>query len=427
MTRGKKSAATFSSMVILVLLVAESCVVAKRRHGNGHSKEKSFFEEDIERLGYPHETHHVKTKDHFVLTLFRIQSKDTVAHKFPKGKPVILLAHGLDESADIWILNHGESALAVFLANQGFDVWMLNNRGTTYSRQHAKYSVHQAELWDFSFQEMAMHDVPVTLNYISRKTKIPKMIVIGHSQGSTQFVAAMTDPLTSVQVQSHMHALIGISPVAHISDVPEKTKRIYDIISYYVPFRKLINFNYPFLSTKTRTFFKKLLRGVCDNLSFFCEGILAVPGLSAKHNKAELIPKIMEVLPGGSSFRCYEHYNQLSKIGGEVPTLRKFDFGPAENIKRYGVATPPDYDYNLMSVPFIIHSGHEDILVTSQSLERLTNHLKTLGKKTSLRIHSGWDHFSVISSTDPRNVFDEVLADINLIRAIESATASKSE
>jgi len=367
MTRGKKSIATFSSMVILVLLVAESCVVAKRRHGNGHSKEKSFFEEDIEKLGYPHETHYVKTKDHFVLKLFRVQSKDTLAHKFPKGKPVVLLAHGLDESADIWIMNHGESALAVFLINQGFDVWLLNNRGTIYSRQHAKYSVHQSELWDFSFQEMGMYDVPATLNYISRKTKVQKLFVIGHSQGSTQFVAAMTDPLTSAQVQSHMHALIGISPVAHVSDVPEKTKRIYDAVSYYIPFRKLINFNYPFFSSITRTFFKRFIKGVCENLSFLCQGLLAVPGHSIEHNNPELIPRLLEVLPAGSSFRCYEHYHQLSTIGGHVPTLRKFDFGPAENVKRYGVATPPDYDYNLMSVPFIIHSGHEDILVTSQS------------------------------------------------------------
>ena len=82
----------------------------------------------------------------------------------------MLLAHGLDEIADIYILNDEDKALGLVLANKGFDVWMINNRGTCHSRQHIHFSLYQSEMWDFSFQEMAQFDVPAVLKYITKTT-----------------------------------------------------------------------------------------------------------------------------------------------------------------------------------------------------------------------------------------------------------------
>ena len=117
----------------------------------------SMFEEDIGRLGYPYEVHTVVTEDGYTLTAFRIQAKRSRLEQegLANDKPIVLLAHGLDEIADIYILNDEDKALALVLANKGYDVWLLNNRGTCHSREHSSFSLHNSAMWDFSFQEMA--------------------------------------------------------------------------------------------------------------------------------------------------------------------------------------------------------------------------------------------------------------------------------
>ena len=227
----------------------------------------------------------------------------------------------------------------------------------------------------------------------------------------------MGDQKTSALVQNHLKGFIGISPIGHISDVPTKAKRIYSLLSYYLPYRNYISMNYPYLSSRSSNLFKRFVKNVCSYLSFICEGILAIPGLSSENNRVELIPRLLEILPGGASFRSYEHFRQLSLIDGEVPVLRRFDFGTAENIRRYNQPVPPDYDYSLVQVPLYFHSGEGDILVSKKSLERLSDYIQSLGKLAFTRFHKNWDHFSIIASPDPSEFHDSILKDLDAIEA----------
>lgn len=38
---------------------------------------------------------------------------------------------------------------AYLLADQGYDVWMINTRGNTFSMSHIEYTPMQKEFWDF--------------------------------------------------------------------------------------------------------------------------------------------------------------------------------------------------------------------------------------------------------------------------------------
>ena len=72
----------------------------------------------------------------------------------------------------------------------GYDVWMMNNRGTTYSRNHTKFCPTCQEFWNFSWHESAIGDYPATIDYILKTTKQQSLYFIGHSMGGTQYLVS---------------------------------------------------------------------------------------------------------------------------------------------------------------------------------------------------------------------------------------------
>jgi pimeloyl-ACP methyl ester carboxylesterase len=62
------------------------------------------------------------------------------------------LQHGLIDSSDAWVINSEELAPAFYYANKGFDVWLGNMRGNSYSRNHNKFNPDKdKEYWYWSF------------------------------------------------------------------------------------------------------------------------------------------------------------------------------------------------------------------------------------------------------------------------------------
>ena len=59
--------------------------------------------------------------------------------------------------------------MAFQLVDQGYDVWLGNNRGTIYSRGHKTMQAEEA-YFDFSFYEMGKFDVPAMVDYVRGKT-----------------------------------------------------------------------------------------------------------------------------------------------------------------------------------------------------------------------------------------------------------------
>ena len=95
--------------------------------------------------------------------------------------------HGLLCTADWWIVNQAENAPAFIAARAGYDVWLGNQRGNTYSRMHTTLDpdVDKKQYWDFSYHEMGIYDNPAVLDFIQEKTNGQKVAYIGHSQGTT--------------------------------------------------------------------------------------------------------------------------------------------------------------------------------------------------------------------------------------------------
>lgn len=70
------------------------------------------------------------------------------------GKPVAFLQHGIMDSATTWVLNFPEQSLAYILADAGFDVWLGNIRGNTYSNRNILYPSDSNQYWAFSWDEV---------------------------------------------------------------------------------------------------------------------------------------------------------------------------------------------------------------------------------------------------------------------------------
>jgi len=118
--------------------------------------------------GYRSETYTLITDDGYVLTLSRIPGKFT--DNLSVAKPAVLMVHAQDCDMLEWFWNDPNQANALILANAGYDVWMGNNRGSKYSMAHLTLSPQDHEFWDFYQEDMARHDLPTFIDFITAKT-----------------------------------------------------------------------------------------------------------------------------------------------------------------------------------------------------------------------------------------------------------------
>lgn len=126
----------------------------------------------IER-GYHAETHLVTTEDGYILMIHRIPYPKGRSYG-PTGLPVFI-HHGIAESSADWLLLPSNKSLgnnsynlriyysyyynfiglylsAFQLADLGYDVWLGNCRGNTYSRGHVTLDASRDKTyWDFSY------------------------------------------------------------------------------------------------------------------------------------------------------------------------------------------------------------------------------------------------------------------------------------
>lgn len=169
----------------------------------------------ISEHGYPVEEYKVRTSDGYILTLYRIPY-GAKAGAGPGGKKEpVFIQHGFMSSAMDFLVTGPERALGFVLADAGYDVWLGNTRGSTYSRAHRDLTPDQKKFWQFSFHEIGERDLPAMINYVLRKTNFKKLHYVGHSQGTTAFfVMCNLRPMMQEKIQT-MNAL---APVAYMTN-----------------------------------------------------------------------------------------------------------------------------------------------------------------------------------------------------------------
>lgn len=201
----------------------------------------SFQAEIIRDDGYPVEQYTVTTPDGYELTMFRIPYSPKLNNEATK-KPVAFLMHGFISSSDCWLLSSSDNALPYILSDAGYDVWLGNARGNTYSKVNKKFvgGPWNTKFWDFSWHEIAVIDLPAMIDYVLEKTEQTDMHYVGHSQGTTVYFVLMSSlPEYNNKIRTaHM-----LAPVAYMSNMESPFAIIAGVIGN-IPIFNWINFEF---------------------------------------------------------------------------------------------------------------------------------------------------------------------------------------
>ncbi|KAI8904179.1 Alpha/Beta hydrolase protein [Powellomyces hirtus] len=175
----------------------------------------------IEFWGYPCEKHEVQTKDGYVLTLFRIPNPQggmtAYTAPVPYRRPPVILWHGLCINSAAFCCSPGgvDKNLALYLADEGFDVWLANSRGSFMSRKHAHWPsaeeiMFHSRYWAYvGMDEMAKFDVPAVVDHVLRVTQWSKVGYIGYSQGTTKMFMSLS---LSEEMNEKIAVFVGLAP-----------------------------------------------------------------------------------------------------------------------------------------------------------------------------------------------------------------------
>ncbi|KAF0288963.1 Lipase 3 [Amphibalanus amphitrite] len=165
--------------------------------------------------GYAAEEHIVTTADGYLLGIHRLPGR---------GAPV-LLQHGLMDSSAAWLLNP-HRPLAYMLADRGYDVWLGNARGNTYSRAHVNITADDPEFWKFTWDQMGQYDSPAMIDYILETTGQQQIFWVGHSMGTTMFWVMMND---HPEYNDKVALMQGLGPVARVD-------HMHSVIRIFAPY-----------------------------------------------------------------------------------------------------------------------------------------------------------------------------------------------
>ncbi len=94
-------------------------------------------------------------------------------------------------------MNNPTEGLPFILADAGYDVWLGNNRGNGYSMSNKYYNQNDDEFWDFSWDDMALYDLPSQIGYVLKLTGRSQLSYIGHSEVRRTDRSTLTPSITS--------------------------------------------------------------------------------------------------------------------------------------------------------------------------------------------------------------------------------------
>ncbi|XP_055901809.1 lipase 3-like [Eupeodes corollae] len=358
----------------------------------------------VEKHGYPFEEHEVQTSDGYILTMHRIPYSARV--ETPEPRPVVFLMHGILCSSSDWVLLGPENGLAYILSDAGYDVWMGNARGNTYSKRHATMIPLLPSFWNFDWHEIGMNDLPAMIDYALYETNQEQLHYIGHSQGTTTFLVLTSKNL---KFKNRIRSAHLIAPVAFMDNMKSPLVKLGGPL-FGDPNSWVNIFGNTELMPNSKLL-EELGQQTCIDSSSYqtlCSNIIFLfAGFDHDNLNASLIPEIMATTPAGASTNQIIHYAQEYVSG----YFREFDLGR-------GLFKPKKYPIEKIDVPIFLYYSENDYMASVVDVEKLMRKLKS---KTLMRAYKvpdpNWNHLNFLWGLNIKEqVYNAVLEDIESMR-----------
>ncbi|KFV85556.1 Lipase member M, partial [Struthio camelus australis] len=358
------------------LFVTIACLMCSTEKSEGligmtDASPEAFMDvgEIVRYHGYPYEEHEVVTDDGYYLIVQRIpHGRDNLG----TPKTVVLLQHGLMLEGSNWVINLPNSSLGFILADAGYDVWIGNSRGNSWSRKHKEFAFHQEEYSAYSFHEMAMYDLPATINYILQKTGQEQLYYVAFSQGTTTgFIAFSSIP----ELDRKIKMFFALAPITTNSNVKSPLVKVFDLPEALI---KLI-------LGRTVIFGRgKILQQVTSHLcsysifKSFCSLVLYLSGGFTNNLNVVFVHSfssafITLIFPSDTQLVNISLFPFQLYLTGD---FKYYDYGK-DNMLHYNQTTPPFYELENMKAPLAAWYGGKDWISAPEdvniTLSRITN------------------------------------------------------
>ncbi|XP_050567932.1 lipase member M-like [Cygnus atratus] len=307
-----------SMRTMMWLFITIACFICSTEKCNASPEVFMDVGEIVRYHGYPYEEHEIVTDDGYYLTMQRIPHGRNSGSSSTSHEPAVLLQHGLVLEGSNWVTNLPNSSLGFILADAGYDVWIGNSRGNSWSRKHKEFEYHNEKYSAYSFHEMAMYDLPATINYILQKTGQEQLYYVAYSQGTTTgFIAFSSIP----ELDRKIKMFFALAPITTSSNMKSPLVRVFDLPEGLVKSR---------------------------------------------------IDVYLSRYPDSTSLKNMLHWRQLYQTG----EFKYYDYG-SDNVLHYNQSTPPFYELENMKAPLAAWYGGKDWISAPEdvniTLPRITN------------------------------------------------------
>ncbi|KAJ7974784.1 Lipase [Quillaja saponaria] len=354
--------------------------------------------------GYKCQELQVTTKDGYILSLQRIPGGrgEQGDHSTGIKKQPVIIQHGVLVDGMTWLLNPPEQNLPLILADNGFDVWIANTRGTRFSRQHTSLDPSKQAFWNWSWDELVSYDLPAVFDYVYGQTG-QKVHYVGHSLGTLIALASFSEGHLVTQLKSS--ALL--SPIAYLSHMNTALGVVLakTFAGEITTLFGLAEFNPKGIRVST------LIKSLCTYPGIDCYDLLtALTGKNCCLN-ASTVDLFLRNEPQSTSTKNMVHLAQTVRTG----VLAKFNYGrPDYNIMHYGDMQPPIYNISNIpkNLPLYISYGGRDALSDVRDVGNLLDSLKFHdGDKLTVQFIKDYAHADYIMGVNAKDiVYNAVLA-----------------
>ncbi|KAF9669571.1 hypothetical protein SADUNF_Sadunf14G0121400 [Salix dunnii] len=354
----------------------------------------------VEPKGYACQEHTVTTKDGYILSIQRVPSGLSGQ---AADKPPVLLQHGLIVDGVTWLMNLPEQSLALILADNGYDVWIANSRGTRFSRGHTSVKPTESVYWDWTWDELLAYDLSATFQLVHDQTG-QNLHYVGHSLGTLIALAAFSQQ----KLLNMLRSAALLSPIAYLNHLSSPFAR--GIIDLFLA-EDLYWLGLHEFTPRGGQAVKKLLEDFCSKPGINCSDIVTpITGPNCCLNSS-WTNEFFHYEPRSTATKNLIHLAQMARTG----TIAMYDYGNEnDNMDHYGQPTPPVY--NMASIPndlpLFLSYGGKDYLSDVKDVQVLLENLKDHdGDKLVVQYIDEYAHADFVLGVNAnRIVFDPLMA-----------------